>query len=296
MKKLSFLIVGIALFTAFYACQKDSLGIYKPKMKIDKVYSESNGHFLQEQWIWDGNQLSKIDFYRKNGNIDHTQKYVYDNQRLVRIESGDLHSEFYYDGKILSEIKTFSGDELLDSYAFSYEKGKISHLAVNQRSKSAEAGNLLCSFIPGYDYLIAEGSHYAEEKSFSYDFSSAEIEFFWVDGDVQHIRATLFSEGGVKHYVFTYIYDENNNPHYNFLSQSAGGQIVGESPVNLFFCKHNVRGINIADEDAPPYSGSTSRTFSYDYYKKFPTKVYSTNKLYSGGEDSSLIYTYVYAF
>lgn len=294
MKKLCAIIIGVALLSAFYACQKDQLGVYNPKMKISEIYGESNGHYLQEQWIWDGDQLSKINYYKKNGDLYYTQNYVYDGNRVVRIESNELHSEFLYDGKVLSEIKTYSGEELLDTYVFSYEKDRLSHLSVNQRSKSATVGDFLSCFIPGYDLLMAEQTSCTEDKGGTYDFYSAEIDFSWMEDDIRHMKATLTLPSAVRHWMFTYIYDENINPKYNFLSMSVGQQLLSDVPVNLFFSKHNVTGIYVTDQDVTSSTSTRSLTYSYDYYKKFPTKMYSTNLNYENGVDSVLIYSFRY--
>lgn len=295
MKKLCAIIIGVALLSAFYACQKDQLGVYNPKMKIGEIYSEVNGHYLQERWIWEGDNLSRINFYKKNGDLNYTQNYIYDGHRVVRIETDDMHSEFSYDGKMLSEIKTYSGDELLDTYVFSYEKDKLSHISVNQHSKSTTVSHFLSSFIPGYELFMDEESRYAEEKGGTYDFYSAEIDFSWMEDDIQHMKATLTLQNTVRHWMFTYVYDENFNPKYNFLSMSVGQQLLTENPVNLFFSKHNVTGIYVTDQDSPSSSSSTrSLTYSYDYYKKYPTKMYSTNLNYEHGVDSVLMYSFRY--
>ena len=294
MKKLGALIIGFALLSAFYACQKDQLGVYNPKMKISEVYSETGGHYLQEQWIWNGDNLSRINYYKKNGDLNYSQNYVYDGNRVVRIESDDLHSEFIYDGKKLSEIKTYRGEELLDTYVFSYEKDKLSHLSVNQQSKSVTVVDFLGCFIPGFDQLMAEKSHFAEEKG-AYDFYSAEIDFSWMEDDIRHMKAALSLQGVTRNWMFTYVYDENLNPKYNFLSLSVGQQIVNDNPVNLFFSKHNVTSIYVADRDASSSASAKSYYYSYDYYKKYPTKMYS---MYvnpeNNREDSVLLYSFRY--
>ena len=295
MKKLCAIIIGFALMSAFYACQKDPLGVYNPKQKISEIYEEVEGHYLQERWIWDGDKLIRINFYKKTGDLNYAQNYIYDGNRVVRIESDDLHSDFFYDGKTLTEIKTFEGEELLDTYVFSYEKNRLAHLSINQSSKSAAVGDLLALFIPGYEQLEAERVRLGEEKGNSYYFTSAEIDFVWKENDVQNMKTILSSPYGVKHYVFTYVYDENVNPRYNFLSMSVGQQLIAENPVNLFFSKHNVIGIYVTDEDLPPHLNTQSLTYGYDYYNKYPTKMYRTildNEDYS--VDSVLLYSFRY--
>lgn len=293
------MIVLLALLVGICACDKDSLGVYQPKMKIFQIYSETDGHYLQEQWYWQGDLLSKIDYYRKNGNIDYSQTYSYEKNRLVRITSDNLHSEFTYDGNMLTDIKTYSGDQLLESYSFSYDKKKLSHLTINKSGKSSKNATVLNNIIPYYEDLVTVSAKYAEEKGISTNFSTADIDFIWSDGDIQNMKATLDYQSTVKHLVFTYIYDNNTNPRYNFLSMSVDQQLISDNPNCLFFNKHNVTGMYISDPDAPAHTGTQSYYYSYDYYKNYPTKIYSTfmsidhtTGMYI--PDSTLMYTYHY--
>ena len=117
MKKLCFIVVGIALLTAFYACQKELLGEYNPKMRIEKIYNETDSHYLLEQWVWNESTLSKIDRFRSSGNILYTDNYVYDEQnRLARIERDNQYTEFLYEGKLLTTINTYSNKKLVETY------------------------------------------------------------------------------------------------------------------------------------------------------------------------------------
>jgi len=95
MKKLGAILIGLLLLSAFYACEKSNLGEYNPKAKIEKVYDESDGRYLLEQWQWDGDMLKSIDYFRKSGNLDYSQNYLYDGKRLSRIEWANNIRNFY---------------------------------------------------------------------------------------------------------------------------------------------------------------------------------------------------------
>lgn len=300
MRKIQLLVVFLAILVAMVACNKDYLGVYQPKMKLFKVYNESESRYLQEQWIWQGDLLYKIDYYKRNGDIDFSQRYFYEKNRIVRVESDNVHSLFTYDGNKLTEINTYSGDQLLDSYLFTYQNNKLSHLTINQSSKSFSKNGFANLIVPGYDDIVAENMRLAEEKRILTNFTSAEIDFIWSEDNIQNMKTTLVYPNTVKHLTFTYIYDDNLNPKYNFLSTFVAQQLISEDPVDVFFNKHNIIGMYITDEDASPQVTNTeSLYFSYDYYKKYPTKVYNTfmgidpvTGVYK--TDSLLMYSYYY--
>ena len=64
MKKLVLSIMTMAMIVAFVSCEKENLGVFNPKMKIYKVYNETDGHYLQEKWLW--NELIRFLFRNRN--------------------------------------------------------------------------------------------------------------------------------------------------------------------------------------------------------------------------------------
>ena len=65
MKKLGLVIIAIVMIFVFNSCEKENLGIFNPKKKISKIYAETNGHYLREQWTWNGEQLQQIQYFKK---------------------------------------------------------------------------------------------------------------------------------------------------------------------------------------------------------------------------------------
>ena len=178
MKKLRLLFIGMILLSAFYACQKDQIGVYDPEFKIEKVYAEGDNRYLLEQWTWNGATLDKIDFYRPSGTLNYTHQYRYDeNNRLTLIESGDQNTEFLYDGKQLTTINTYLRDKLQETYHLTFDKDKLVHISIEKPSKGTGNAGLLPFFIPG-NLNLAEAVFPAKDSKIeSYDYSSAEIEF-----------------------------------------------------------------------------------------------------------------------
>ena len=290
-------MIGFALMSAFYACQKDSLGVFNPKMKINKVYSEVGNHYLLEEWTWDGATLSKIDYFRANGNLDDTHHYLYDKKnRLTRIEADDQYSEFLYDGKLLTTINTYLHDVLVETYKLTYDKNKLSHISITKPTKGMDNVGMLPFFVPGNADLIDSVFPKKGSKIETYNYSSAEVDFQWDEDNVQYMRMKIARPDSIQKLTFSYVYDKNLNPKNGFLTMLTDHALINDRPQYLLCSKNNVLNVLVTNE-YDVFSTTKSYTYSYDYYNKFPTKVYSTkidNQTWD--EDSTLIYTYVYLY
>lgn len=286
MRKLNVLFVVVAFVSVFCSCNKERLGEFRPELKIARIYDEAQGHYLREQWLWNGNQLSRIDFYKQSGDVDYSQEYIYDGRRLQRIETDDLHSDFVYKGKTLTGIETYYGDQLQDTYAFTYKKNRLDHLSITKNSKSASGSSLLDLFVPGFDCRAAESP---SPKGDDYDYSSAEVDFNWVDDDIRSVKMTIRYPDKELKRVYSYVYDDGVNPKMNFFSLLADHQLMNNNPENLFCSKHNVKGMYVTVSENGEVINSKSLFFTYEYYRKFPMKMYR-----SDGYDTLLLVSYLY--
>ena len=294
MKRLCVFLIVAVLLAGFCACEKDNLGSYNPKMKISKIYSEEDGHYLQEQWIWDGDLLSKIDFFRKNGDLKYTYRYFYTDDRLSRIENGDEHTEFEYDGKLLKTISTYSGEQLVETYDLTYDNKKLSHISIQKPSKNFSGSSFLPYFLPDGGRSLEQYVSGQGEKAESYNFSSAEVDLHWEGDNIIHTKMKLARPDSIQKLTFSYVYDDKFNPLNGFLSMYVDHQLLNDRPQYCLCSRNNALSISITDE-YDIFSVTKSFTFSYGYYKKYPTKVYSTFlNPESMREDSTLIYTYIY--
>ena len=295
MKKLAVVLIGFALMSAFYACQKDPLGVFNPKMKINKIYSEEGVHYLLEEWTWNESTLSKIDFYRANGNLDDTHRYLYDEKnRLTRIEADNEYSEFLYDGKMLTTINTYLHDVLMETYKLTYNKNKLAHISITKPSKGMDNVGMLPFFVPGNADLIDSIFPKKDSKIETYNYSSAEIDFQWDEDNVQYMRMKIARPDSIQKLTFSYVYDNNLNPKNGFLTMLTDHALINDRPQYLLCSKNNVLNVLVTNE-YDVFSTTKSYTYSYDYYNKYPMKVYSTKiDNYTWEEDSTLIYTDVY--
>ncbi len=159
MKKLLVLAMAAAVVSLMGACKKE--GVYNPKQKIAKVYSESsstNSYFdgtewhtnsytqpkeLDEEWIWDGKLLTQIAYpYTSeddNGNVttkyEYT-KFTYDGKQLTEVSSDWERMAITYDGKKLDKIELYydyykASSEPNAILTFTYDGKKISKMTAN---------------------------------------------------------------------------------------------------------------------------------------------------------------------
>ena len=292
MKKSGLILMAMAVIFAFISCEKDNLGVFNPKKKIAKIYSEIDGHYLEEQWSWNLDQLVKVDIFKKNGNLDCSYRYQYENGLLSRIETDDQHTDFIYEGKTLAAIKTYNGDQLAETYTLSFDKKKLSHISIQKSEKST--GKTIVDILPlffpdGSDYLFI-----SDAKREHYDYSAAEIDFVWEKNNIKHMKMTINRPDSVQKLTSTYVYDDNINPKRNFFALLLDHALLNDEPQTLFCSANNVTGVYITDS-FDIFSETTSFTYAYDYYKKYPTKVYKTFfDDESVTEKKELIYSYEY--
>ncbi len=299
MKKLASLLMVMVMATLFFSCEKDTLGEYKPKMKIDKIYSETEPRYLKEQWIWNGNFLSRIDYFRRSGSVEYSQNYVYEGKRLARIEMDGQHSEFLYDGDMLTTINTYDGDQKVESYQLSYDKKKLSHISIENdlHAKRCAVWSPMSLFVPVNQQISTNSLPASDSKREKYDFSNAEIDFIWDGDNVKYMKMQLTRPDSIQRLVVSYVYDQKLNPMKGFFLMNVDHQMLNDQPQYTFCSKNNILSAMVTDQYDDVFSRTRSYTYSYDYYQNFPTKVYSTFvNIETLKEDSTLIYSYQYLY
>ena len=204
----------------------------------------------------------------------------------------DQHTDFVYDGETLTTIKTYYGNQLAETYSITLKKQKLSHISISRNAK-AIAGNspdILRLFSPEWDAYLSK----SDAKREQYDYSTAEIDFVWEDDNVKYMKMKIDRPDSVQNLTFTYVYDENINPKKNFFSLLLDHTLLNDEPQTFFCSANNAVGVYVTDS-YDIFSESTSFTYAYDYYKKYPTKVYSTwFDEESLTEKKELIYSYEY--
>ena len=294
MREILVALIGGLLILSFSACQKEQWGVYNPKMKLNKVYSEEDGRYLQEEWTWTRNTLSKIDYLRPSGNLQSSHQYIYDGDRLSRIETDGQYTEFLYDGKLLTKINTYKDDKLVETYDLTFDKNKLSHISYKKPAKGMNGCGLLPMFMPGNDEWKRVMQTDRDEKIETYNFRDAEIDYVWEGDNVKYMKMQITRPDSIHRLTFTYVYDDNLNPKNGLLSLFPVRTLLNDRPQYLFCSKNNVTSVMVTDI-YDIFSNTISFTYSYECYNKYPSKVYATSwNTASNKMDSMLIYTYVY--
>ena len=297
MKKLGFFCLAVVAVCVFASCDKGDLGVFKPKMKISSIYNETNGHYLQEKWTWGDDRLEQVDYYRKSGNVDYSHVYQYEKNHLSSIVMDNTHTDFVYDGKKLTNIYTYEGDQMIESYALTYNKNKLSHISLSKKTDKNVVYDdelVLKYLFPTDDPAPAACLYGQKEEKERYDFSAAEIDFVWEEDNVKYMKMKINRPDSIQKLTYTFMYDQNVNPKMNFFSLLVDHMMISDKPQSPFCSSNNVLTVYVTDES--DFNSQThSYTYSYDYYKKYPTKVYSTTfNQQTFVRDSTLLYSYQY--
>lgn len=134
---------------------EDVMGVYNPGKKIKKVYVSDEYSYpvkeLEEVWHWNGNLLTSIDYY-DNGQVYYNENYIYDGNRLSRIEMANhsyyssQYSDFEYEGNLLKSInRKGSGNwgTFIETFMFEYQDDKISKINQNFSSSDPNANEVV---------------------------------------------------------------------------------------------------------------------------------------------------------
>ena len=166
----------------------DPFGVYNPGKKIRRVYYKSpysDRKELEQLWQWNGDLLESIKYYGYNENLDYVEQFIYDGQRLSRIEysDGDFRGyvEFRYENNELKSAECYGPydySELQCKIKFVYQEKKVSKI------------------------------------TYQSEFTDLSLQFTWNQDNVSMISITGNDE--YNNAVELY-YDQNNNPYKGFI-------------------------------------------------------------------------------
>ena len=146
------MLLSVALCLLFVGCEKE--GIYNPSKKIRRIYEQPQSSMkqLSQEWTWDKNLLTKVDYYYGN-QLSYTENYKYDDKkRIIKVEDykyGDYYTVTYNDN-VYSKVEYFWDNKLVESYSFSYENKKVSRIVCIffNDYKSGKSNGFISQIIP----------------------------------------------------------------------------------------------------------------------------------------------------
>ena len=266
------------MISVFTSC--DKLDVNNPQKKIRLIYRESNStsKHLSEEWHWDSNLLTSIDYYKyssREQTLDYTVHFFYTDGKLTRVILGNsgvelqiTHNQYGYD-----KMNYFENGVLVAEFKYRYGNAKIINIDVtyiNNTSYASEQAMSALSFILPQvvarnvvDNIPHHTDVQSKVKSVMSDVNTTTYSFIYKDNNV--IKMTITDKSGSQDY--NYKYDSKNNPYYNSPLSPSVNLWVGYS-VN-----------NIVEESGYDFLNNASvSTYSYLYDGSWPIKVYSNTR------------------
>lgn len=238
---------------------EDIMGVYNPGKKIRKVFYKSpysDRKELKESWQWENNLLVSRKCYDWNGDIDHTEQFIYDGQRLSRIEYADwLDRRGYVD--------------------FKYENDKL-----NSAEWHGSCDDCQCKL----KFINQEGK--LSKIIYQSDYVDVSMQFTWSNGNVSTISIIGYGDNDYDNNVELY-YDQNNNPYKGFINYCMGLEYLEKDDLGFLTYRSSFSLNNVTKA----VSSDQIRNFVYQYDEDgFPTEqqCYDYDSEYSG------TYYYVY--
>jgi hypothetical protein len=301
----------LSLCISFYSCEKE--GVFNPTKKISKIYADFETFIavfdpeteeysyknvlypkqLTQDWVWDKNKLSKIDFWTyyfiwweeeiSEGRIWGTDNYFYEKNRLIRIEQdGEYFIKILYDGSQYKKMEFYNDhSEIWLTMDFIYNKNKISHVKVevnwNNWKKEAEI-KLLSSFLP--KEVVSKLMKKPEKKKSkkNIDLEEHNIYYTYTGDNIDKMIYEYIDDDGDRYQLTAqYLsYDSKQNPFY----KKGGFEIEGEFMfgVTVVSSKNNPLQVNyeIYEEYyGTPYTDYFTSKYKYTYNKNYPIEVLS---------------------
>jgi len=259
MKKLVLLCTALCLL--FLGCDKE--GVYNPSKKIRRISEQRQGEMkqLMQEWTWDNNLLSKIDYF-ENNQPSYTENLKYDSKnRIVKVEDykyGDYYTITYKDN-LISKVEYFWDNIMEESFFYTYENKKISKIVFTayEVKKSVKRDSFISLLIPKE---IGMRINDIKEKSMNKGGSLIiTIKFSYEGNNVSNME--IMSEGEVYNYSYEQ-YDKKLNPFYNSFSPGGGMNLSKNNPGKEILRYHD-------DE----FSLLITTEFDYTYDGNYPTEV-----------------------
>ena len=281
--KRNLLIAAIALMAvAFVSCQKD--GVYKPKKKIAKISNEwttttvetdANGSrtvttvqnpFVAEEWTWGDKTLTSIMYKDKDGKVEGTASYTYDDKnRITGATCGDEKVEYTYnDDKKLQTIKISDGPDDVTTIEIAYEDKVPTSVKTVNTYTFKNLSKFAKSVIPSYISDAIEDDQLHSKASVSSTYNTAIV---WDGKNISQVVTT--GENGYKR-TTTYEYDGKTNPYK--------GMYAGMSDdFDLAYSKNNVVKVTSSRVNGNA-TISTETEYTYEYDGKVPSKITYTEE------------------
>ena len=288
MKRFVICLVAIGLIFSFNACKKD--GVYNPSKKVSKIYTEvylydsadniiGSIPMLSQNFTWDKNMLKEVDSYYK-GEQDYKEIFVYDGNRLVRIDyvDPDYISEieeqiiFSYEGSKLHKATFLDEGDIEAEIEYIYDKNKISEMIYTMYGGLSL--NILEPLKQVLDPNMVEVLSYDKEMLACMEAKNglthkagertAKIELEWEKDNISRLQVANGSY--ITSVAFTY--DNKKNPFYSRPMENIETMVDPEYGLLSVFCNKN----NIVKMESTTSGYVYPVSIEYEYDGSYPIK------------------------
>lgn len=264
-------VAALILVTTFTSCDKDEAGVFNPKKKISQVYYKDydGQEYLIEQWTWDGNLLTKVDFY-EDGQQAGFETYEYTDKKLNKVIDNYLYYSLYtYDeNNNYAKIEYYDDNgTLVSDITFQYTNEKVSQMSVTTYSETKQFFTMLKRSFIGKLLPAQEMDLMVKEikKNQANNVKSTTNIVLVYDGD----NISTLTIGS---YITTFTnYDQYKNPMYFYF------------PFNNYYEETNPSVFNVNNPGAMTTSyGELDlvTTYTYTYDGDYPTYVQTTTETF----------------
>ena len=326
-KTLSVVLL-LTLCVSFYSCEKE--GVFNPKQKISKIYADfertitvwdpETGEYtykhlsfpkqMVQQWRWDDNQLSKIDFWSfyfwwedeiLEPRLWGTDHYYYENNRLVRINSEDGYTaKITYDGDKYKKMEFFNDyDDIWLIMNYVYEHNKISQVKIevnwNEWKKETET-KILSTFLPKEMVyrMVQKSEKKKSTKSINTDIYT--INYTYTGNNIKEmILENIDNYGDMYRITANYLlYDTKQNPFYKKVESGLEGEFMfGSTVVSSKNNPLEVRFTEYEEYHGASYTERTTYKYTYVYNKNYPIEI-QVQTIWEDEEDEDIEVNKIY--
>lgn len=262
-------VAALILVTTFTSCDKDEAGVFNPKKKIAQIYYKDydGQEYLTEQWTWDGDLLTKVDFYEDGQQVGF-ETYEYADKKLNKVIDNYLYYSLYtYDeNNNYAKIEYYDDNgTLVSDITFQYTNEKVSQMSVTTYSETKQFFTMLKRSFIGKLLPAQEMNLMVKEikKNQANNAKSTTNIVLVYDGD-------NISSLTVGSYITTFTnYDQYKNPMYFYFPFS---NYYEETNPSVF----NVNNPGTMTTAYGEFDLVTSYTYTYD--GDYPTYVQTTTE------------------